>query len=101
MNSSLLTVEKADGFEVGQIIKLVAHPHGAYIGEFFKIIGEPENAESVSASGDGESHPDMEGFFGQPVEPIGDPSLVAFFALSWMRPATQIELDELIAQGLL
>ena len=95
VNSSLLTVEEADGFKVGQIIKLVAHPHGAYIGEFFRIIGEPENAESVSASGDGGSHPDMEGFLGQPVEPVDDPSLVAFFALSWMRPATPEEIAAL------
>ena len=95
MNSSLLTVDEADGFEPGFIVKCVAHPDPSEIGEYSRITGFPEICTAVLYDSDDEI---IEGsqreYYGQDVESL-DGKRVGFYALSWMRPATPEEIAAL------
>ena len=90
MNSSLLTVDEPDGFPVDSIVKCIAHRNEPdLIGMYVKVSSKPIYKDMVRSNG----IPD-DGFYGQFVDSL-DGEAGAFWALSWMRPATQDEIAAL------
>ena len=96
MNSSLLTVDEPDGFPVDSIVKCIAHPNpGPHVGLFLRITSKPISEEKIDDSPVGVFEASIvPGFYGQDVETL-DRKNYAFFALSWMRPATPEEIAAL------
>ncbi len=89
--NSLLKVDEPDGFPVGMICKVVSHPVESEIGVFVEI----EEAARFDENVPGSMGP-MD-FYGQDCRIVANGSIgfEIFYALSWMRPATQEEIDQL------
>jgi len=105
--NSLLTVDEPDGFPVGMVVKCTGHgSYPEYIGMYFRIVKEPENPSELDTGAPGSGAFDIgdwvttDGYYGQNTNTL-DGQYELYLALSWMRPATESELDELRTQGLI
>ena len=98
MNSSLLTVEKADGFEVGMICVCVSAP------DYFTAVRPDDIVKVLSPASDDFIHEPGDPMDGQPIyahmienlsRPLSDGSDGCWVYVNMLRPATPEEIAAL------